>query len=414
MAAHIDGLAATTLDMTGLAQKGGPVLSHIRIARTPEDIRSGRTPTAAADAAIVGDLIVAAGPEALPLFDSQHTRAVGNWDLAPTAEFIRDRTKRFDSSFLKRRVEQAVASLEGMNAEALAAEYFYDNVYANAILLGFAWAKGLVPVSREALQEAIKLNAAGVSENLAAFDLGRTYALDPARFAFVAPSRSRPPARPIDDLIDHRAGLLAQYQGAKYAQLYRDFVHRVRDKERAAGLGEAFTRAVATYGYKLMAYKDEYEVARLYTNGQWEKSLRAAFAGKLAIHFHFAPPFLAKPGPDGRPAKIKFDYWMFYALKAMAAFKALRGTPFDPFGYAPERKLERKLRDDYIADMLRLAGEISPATHDIAVRLAETPDHIRGYGPVKAEGAAKASQEQARLYAAYAQARVPAAPVAAE
>jgi indolepyruvate ferredoxin oxidoreductase len=402
MAAFLDGNAATTLDMTGLAQKGGPVLSHVRIARRGQDIRSARTPTASADAAILGDLIVAASSEALPLFDAARTKAIGNWDIAPTAEFIRDRTKRFESPLLRRRVSQAVSRLEGMNAEALAAEYFYDNVYANTILLGYAWARGLVPVTREALQEAIRLNGAGVEENLAAFDLGRAYAHDAARFAAVVPARSRPGERALDDLIAHRAALLTQYQDTRYADLYRDLVADVRAQEKAAGLGEAFTRAVATFAYKLMAYKDEYEVARLYTNGDWEKSLRAAFSGKLAVHFHLAPPLLARAGADGRPKKMKFDYWMYFALKALAPLKRLRGTPFDPFAQSGDRVLERRLRDEYIAAMRALAGTLSPARHDFALRLAQVPDLICGYGPVKKASVEKALAEEARLRAAMA------------
>jgi indolepyruvate ferredoxin oxidoreductase len=402
MAAHIDGHAATTLDMTGLAQKGGPVLSHIRIAKEPTDIRSARTPPAAADAAILGDLIVAAGADALQLFDASRTRAIGNWDIAPTSEFIRERDKRFDSRLMQARVHKAVESMEGMNAEALAAEYFYDNVYANTILLGYAWARGLVPVTREALADAIRLNGAGVSENLAAFELGCAYARDPNRFASVVPARSRPRERTIDSLISHRMALLTAYQNADYARQYRDLVTHVRARESAAGLGETLTRAVATYAYKLMAYKDEYEVARLYTDGQWAKSLRAAFAGKLDVHFHLAPPLLARKGPDGRPGKRKFDYWMFYVLKALAAFKGLRGTAFDPFARTIDRKLERKLRDDYFVSVRALADTLSPATHDLAVRIAQIPDRIRGYGPVKLASVEQAQIEEKRLRAAIA------------
>ncbi len=416
MAAHIDGNAAATLDMAGLAQKGGPVLSHIRIARAPEDIRSARTPTAAADAVIAGDLIVAANTDALSLFDSERTRAVANWDVAPTSEFIRDRSKRFHSGYLQRRVEKACASVEGLNAEALAAEYLYDNVYANTILLGYAWARGLVPVSLEALTQAIGLNGAGVAENLAAFDLGRAYAHDPARFAPVVPVRARPPQRPLDDFIAHRAALLTAYQDEKYAQTYRDLLAYVRDKESRAGLGEKFTRAVAAYAYKLMAYKDEYEVARLYTDGRWAKSLRAAFTGDLKIHFQLAPPFL--PGgqdAQGRPRKREFGFWIFYVFKLLAAMKGLRGSAFDPFARTDERKRERALRDEYLKMMRKLADGLSSSTHDLAVRLAELPDMIRGFGAVKASAVADAQKEEGRLRAAYEAARhAPAAPFAAE
>jgi indolepyruvate ferredoxin oxidoreductase len=255
-------------------------------------------------------------------------------------------------------------------------------------------------VTRDALIQAIRLNGAGVDENLAAFDLGCAYAHDAKRFASVVPARSRPRERPLDDLIAHRSGLLTAYQNEAYATQYRDLIAYVRAKETAAGLGEALTRAVAVNAYKLMAYKDEYEVARLYTNGDWKKSLRAAFAGDLAVHFHLAPPLLARKGADGRPKKMKFDYWMYYALKALTAFKGLRGTAFDPFAHTEDRKLERALRDDYFVSARDLAGTLSPATHDLAVRLAALPDLIRGYGPVKRAGVERARTEEKRLRAA--------------
>ncbi|HVY03200.1 MAG TPA: DUF6537 domain-containing protein, partial [Caulobacterales bacterium] len=399
MAADMDGLAATTLDMTGLAQKGGPVLSHIRIARRDGDIRSARTPPASADAALLGDLIVAAGAEALTLFAAERTRAVANWDVAPTSEFIRDRNKRFDSADLKARVEKAVASLDGLDAEALAAEYFYDNVYANTILLGFAWQRGLVPISAESLRAAIALNGAGVKENLEAFDLGRLYAHAPARIAPYAPVRKPPPRRALDDLIEDRARRLAAYQDERYARRYRDLVARVRAREAETVKDERFARAVAIHAYKLFAYKDEYEVARLYTDGTWERSLRAAFSGKLTIRFHFAPPLLSR-APDGeRPRKRQFGFWMFYALKLLARLKGLRGTRLDPFGNAAERKLERALRDEYEMEMIKLAEELTRENYERAVALAALPDMIRGFGPVKAQSVAAARAERARLLA---------------
>ena len=396
MAADLDGLAATTLDMTGLAQKGGPVLSHIRIAKRDSDIRSARTPPASVDAAILGDLIVAAGADALPLLAAERTKAVANWDVAPTSEFIRDRNKRFDSGYLRRRVEKAVSSLAGMDAEALAAEYFYDNVYSNTILLGFAWQHGLVPVSEEALREAIKLNGAGVAENLQAFDLGRLYAHAPERIAPYAPVRKPPAERTLDDLIADRAGRLVAYQDERYAQRYRDLVAHVRAREWEVAQDERFTRAVATYAYKLFAYKDEYEVARLYTDGSWEKALHEAFTGKLSIHFHLAPPFLSKAKEGERPRKRKFDFWMFHAFKLLAKLKGLRGTRYDIFANTGDRKLERALRDEYETEMMKLADDLTRANYDRAVSLATIPDMIRGYGPVKAESVAAARLEHMR------------------
>jgi indolepyruvate ferredoxin oxidoreductase len=406
MAAHIDGLAATTLDMAGLAQKGGPVLSHVRFAKRPEDIRSGRTPTAMADALIAGDLIVAASAEALPLVDRQTTKAVANTDVAPTSEFIFDRNVRFVPPRLYRKVEQAVSSLQGCNAEALAASYFYDNVFANTILMGFAWQRGLLPVSEAALRDAITLNGAAVKQNLAAFDLGRVAAAAPDRLKSYEPPRQPPAEKSIDDLITDRANRLTAYQDTPYATQYRELVEHVRAKEMAAGLGDSLTRAVATYAFKLMAYKDEYEVARLYTNGDWEKSLRQVFAGKLKVRLHLSPPLIAPKDPaTGHAKKIEFGAWMLFAFKLLAPLKGLRKTPIDPFGQTAERKMERRLRDTYLQNVRRMADELSPATHDLAIKIASTPDQIRGYGHVKDAAVAKVAQEEAGLWSAYDAAR---------
>ncbi len=403
MAAFVEGNAATTLDMAGLAQKGGPVVSHIRFAKRATDIRSGRTPTASADALIAGDAIVAASLETLPLMDKENTRAVLNLDLTPTSEFIGNRDTRFSGGLLKRRVEQAVRQLDGMNAEGLAEEYLFDQLYANMILLGFAWGKGLVPISHEALVEAITLNGAGVKENLQAFDLGRVAALAPERLAAARPIRVPPAEKSFQDLVAHRAARLAAYQNEAYAARYLALVQYVHGRESGAGLGEKLSRAAAQNFYKLMAYKDEYEVARLYTNGTWQAALKETFGGDYKLAFHLSPPMIApKDRRTGHAKKMKFGAWMFYGFKALAALKGLRGTSFDLFGRTAERKMERALRDEYEAKMRRLADELSPATHDIAVKIAEIPDQIRGYGHVKDKAVIDAKAAEAALWRAYA------------
>jgi indolepyruvate ferredoxin oxidoreductase len=416
MAAHIEGHAATTLDMAGLAQKGGPVISHIRFARHAIDIRSGRTPTASADALIAGDAIVAAGFETLPLLDNGRTRAVINVDLTPTSEFIFNRDTRFDGGLLQRRVEQAVLALSGVNAEALAEEHLYDQLYANMILLGFAWGKGLVPVGREALIEAIVLNGTVVKENLAAFDIGRVAALAPERLNLARPARLAPAHKALDALIEDRASRLVAYQNEAYAQRYRALVGAVRTAESAQGLGERLARAAAQNFYKLMAYKDEYEVARLYTDGAWEKALRETFGGDFKLRFHLAPPILApKDKVSGHLQKRAFGPWMLQAFKVLARFKGLRGTRWDVLGMTAERREERALRDAYEKKLMRLAGDLSPATHDLAVRIAELPHEIRGYGHVKAKAIAAARKTESTLWEAYEAARAAPAPqVAAE
>jgi indolepyruvate ferredoxin oxidoreductase len=417
MAAHIDGNASTTLDMAGLAQKGGPVLSHIRIAKSPEDIRSGRTPPAATDALIAGDLIVSASTDALTLFDAQRTRSVANEDVTPTAALIGDRNKKFESGLLRRRVEKAVASIDSVHAEALAEEFLYDQLYANMIMLGFAWAKGMVPISRDALIEAITLNGAGVKENIKAFDLGRVAALAPERLPKPDLPRAAPVVRTLEELIAHRTQLLTDYQDAAYAQRYRALVEAVRVKESALGLGEGLSRAVAHNFAKLMAYKDEYEVARLYTSGAWEKALKETFAGDLKISFHLAPPLLSKKDPiTGHLKKRRFGPWVFSAFKLLAKMKGLRGGAWDIFGKTEERKMERALRDDYEAKVRRMIDDMDSTTHDIAVKIAEIPDQIRGYGHVKEKAVTESAVREAALWLAYDAARKAPrpAPVAAE
>ena len=406
MAAHVDGLAATTLDMTGLAQKGGPVVSHVRIARDPAAIRSARTPTSAADALIAGDLIVAASADALPLFNADRTRAVANMDVAPTSEFIANRTLRFDGARLRRRLEKAVASLSGVDAESLSETYFFDQVFANMIMLGFAWARGLVPVSREAIAQAITLNGAAVKDNLAAFDLGRIAALAPERLGAVAPARAPVVALELDALIADRVERLTAYQDEAYAARYRALVDHVRARESAAGLGDRLTTAVARNAAKLMAYKDEYEVARLYTDGSWEAAMKDTFAGEYKLAFHLAPPLIApRDRATGLPRKMKFGRWMLPAFRVLARLKGLRGTWADLFGRTEERAMERALRDAYESEMRALADALDPAVHDLAVRLAEVPDAIRGFGHVKLKAVEAAKGEQARLRAAIAAAQ---------
>jgi indolepyruvate ferredoxin oxidoreductase len=347
-------------------------------------------------------LIVAASGEALPLLDSATTRAVANLDVAPTSEFIFDRNTRFHPRGLARRVEQAVAELASLNAEALAAEYFYDNVFANTILTGFAWQRGLIPVSREAICEAIRLNGAAVKQNIDAFDLGRIAAAAPERLAAVAPPRTPPPERPLDELLADRAARLEAYQDAAYAARLTGAVEYVRVREERAGLGDRVSRAVATYGYKLMAYKDEYEVARLYTNGAWKSALREAFAGDLKIRFHLSPPLIAPKDPrTGRARKISFGPWMYWVFWGLAKLKGVRGSRFDPFGHTAERRMERRLRDAYLANARRLADGLTAQTHDLALKIASAPDQIRGFGHVKEAAVAKVAVEEARLWAAF-------------
>jgi indolepyruvate ferredoxin oxidoreductase len=269
-------------------------------------------------------------------------------------------------------------------------------------------------VSLEAIQEAVKLNGAGVKENLMAFDIGRVAALAPDRLGAVEPAR-KPVAQTLDALIAHRTKLLTDYQNAAYAQRYTRLVEAARAKETQLGLGENFTRAVAFHFAKLMAYKDEYEVARLYTNGSWEQALRQTFSGDLKVRFHLAPPLIAKRDKaTGHLKKMSFGPWMLPAFKLLASLKGLRGGYWDIFGRTEERAMERRLRDQYEEKIRRLITELAPDTHDLATRIAEIPDQIRGFGHVKEKAVADAVQAEAALCNAYEAARrAPASPAAA-
>lgn len=407
MAAHIDGNAACSLDMTGLAQKGGPVLSHIRFAREPGDIPTGRVPPASADLVICCDLVVAAGGDALNLMDAQRTSAFANSDVTPTSEFIRNRSKRYESQLLASRVRRQAAEFDSFDAEALAVGYLHDAIYTNMIMVGYSWQKGKLPVSLEGLHEAIRLNGTKVGDNLAAFNIGRLAAAAPERLLPQKDPRGHIEPKSLDELIEDRANRLVAYQDEAYAARYRQIVNEVRSAELQAGLGETLTRSVATYAYKLMAYKDEYEVARLYTDGSFERYLRSQFKGGK-IRFWLAPPFISKRNARGQMEKKRFGAWMWTCMRVLARLKGLRGTRFDLFGYTGERRMERELRDRYLSEVSKLARELNSTNHALAIEIASIPDQIRGFGHVKQEAVENARAHAARLWSGWPEGRPPA------
>lgn len=398
MAAHVDGNASTSLDMTGLAQKGGQVLSHVRIAAKPEDIRSARVPPVSADVMIAGDLIVATNLDALNLTARFATKAVANCDIMPTSEFIKARSRRFRAEPKLDLFQQAVAELDTIHAEALALEYLYDAMYANMILLGFAWQKGLLPVSLRGLYRAIKLNGVAIDDNMLAFDLGRLAAHDPARLNTLVPVRSAPPEKSLDELIAHRAAHLTAWGNAAWASRYTAVVDRVREREATLDLGEALTRAVAVNLSKLMSYKDEYEVARLYADPAYKRGLQETLADPKSLKLWLAPPLLSKKDPvTGVPKKIAFGSWILTAFGVLARLKGLRGTPLDVFGSTEERAMERALIEEYLADVERLLTGLTPASHKQAIEIASLPDEIRGFGHVKEAAVKVARAKRATL-----------------
>lgn len=384
MAAHVDGKASSTLDMTGLAQKGGQVLSHVRIANQPNEIRSGRVPPASADVMIAGDLIVATNLDGLNLVCKETTRAVANFDIQPTSEFIHNRTRGYRGQPKVDLFAQAVRELGVIHAEGLAEEYLYDALYSNMILLGFAWQRGLVPVSLRGLYRAIKLNGVAIDENVLAFDLGRLAAYDPARLKEMVPVREPPPEKSLDDLIAHRIAHLSAYQSQSYARIYADAVAQVRKAETEASLGTALTRSVAINLAKVMAYKDEYEVARLYADPAHMEGLNATLGGRKSLKIWLAPPFLGAKDPvTGLPKKQAFGSWILGAFKLLQHGKVLRGTALDVFGATQERAKERAFRDQYLADVSIWLQNLNAGTHRQIVELANLPDEVRGFGHVK-------------------------------
>jgi indolepyruvate ferredoxin oxidoreductase len=392
MAAHLDGKGVTVLDMTGLAQKGGAVFSHVRICDDAEAIHAVRVATGEADAVIGGDAVVTASGEALTKMHAGRTRVVVNVAETPTAEFTRNPDWQFPLAKMRGAIEGAVGAgaLHSLDATALARQLMGDAIYTNLFLLGYAWQLGMVPVSLEALDRAIELNAAAVDLNRKAFLWGRRAAHDPASIAVLVPSVEEPAPQTLDEVITKRVAFLTAYQDAAYAERYRRLVEKVRVAEASLG-GTRLAEAVARYYFKLLAIKDEYEVARLYAETDFLQRIDAAFEGDYELRFHLAPPLLARPDPrTDRIRKIAFGPWTMTAFRWLARNRKLRGTWWDVFGRTPERRMERQLIADYEADLALILERLSPQTLADAVELAEVPEKIRGFGHVKARSVEEA------------------------
>ncbi|MDE2332280.1 MAG: indolepyruvate ferredoxin oxidoreductase family protein, partial [Bradyrhizobium sp.] len=281
-----------------------------------------------------------------------------------------------------------------------------DSIATNILMMGYAYQKGLLPLTAKAIEQAIGVNGVAVKMNTQAFQLGRLAAVDPARLVAMMKDQDERTAvktldeMSIDEIIAHRSAVLKDYQNAKLAARYRDLVMQVRHAAIDRGLGDGLPRAVAINYAKLLAYKDEYEVARLYTDGSFEKQLREQFEGDFRISFNLAPPMLGGAKDAlGRPKKRAFGAWMMPAFRMLAGLRGLRGTPLDIFGHSPDRKLERELIASYEKDVAAVLGALSPETLETAVELLSLPDRIRGYGPVKEKAAAAAKARHAQLIA---------------
>jgi indolepyruvate ferredoxin oxidoreductase len=396
MAAHLEGKAAGVMEMAGLAQKGGAVHIHCRIAERPERITAIRVAVGEADALIGGDLVVAAGAKTLGLMTRGRTRAVCNGHEIITGDFTRDRNFRLptDRLTLALRARLGENALGMLDATRLAERLLGDAIYANVVMLGAAWQAGLLPLGEPAILRAIEINGAGVEGNKQAFALGRWAIAFPGEAAAALDPTAPTPAEDLDTMVERRAAHLEKYQSRRLAKRFRARVAAARAVDPEFAM--AFTKGY----HKLLAYKDEYEVARLHAE-TLERLVEERFEGVRAIRFHLATPFLARRDAQGRPAKREFGPWMLTAMKLLARFRFLRGTPLDPFGRTEERRMERALIKEYERDMDRVQTALRPEVRDIALELAALPLEIRGFGHVKAAGASAAARRREELLAAF-------------
>jgi len=416
MAAHVEGKGCSVLDMSGLAQKGGPVMSHVRLADHPDDIYSTRVGTGDADLVIGCDSIVSANRDALSRMGEGRTYAAINSTRTPTAAFVKNPDWQFPDAAAEQDIRAACGSdrVEFIDAGRIATALMGDAIATNMFMLGYAWQKGWVPLTEASLMRAIELNALQVAFNKQAFVWGRTAACDMASLEKRTRLSDTPAqviefkrAPNLDDLIKRRVAVLTSYQDTAYAEQYRSFVEQVAAAERqlpqtdGARGSQRLSMAVATYLFKLMAYKDEYEVARLYTDGAFKAKVAGMFEGDYKLKFHLAPPLLAKHDAHGHLIKQEFGPWMMRAFGMLAKLKFLRGGAFDIFGYTAERKEERSSIARYKETVASLLTKLSVDNLSAAVAIASIPEEIRGYGHVKERHLTAARAKEAQLLAQF-------------
>ena len=427
MAAHLENKGSSVLDQTGLAQKGGAVTTHVRIARTPEDLHAVRIAAGEVDLVLGCDMVVVNDYWALSKIRADRSHVVLNDYQAMPGTFTRNTDLQFPAKDIIAAVRTALGGREPLQIAGteLALALMGDAIATNLLMLGYAWQQGLVPLSFESIMRAVELNGAAVAMNKKAFALGRLAAVDPdgvntaagkgssvqaadflgdahsaTELAFVGEGKL---SQSLDEAIAVRAKFLTEYQNAAYARQYTDFVAKVRAEETKhtpdyTGVSEA----VAKYLFKLMAYKDEYEVARLYSSPAFLKQIADTFEGDIKLHLNLAPPLLAKKDENGHLLKQEYGAWALPAIKTLRHLKFLRGTAFDVFGKTEERKMERALIEDYKRDISNIIAKLSVGNHTEAVRFARLPEHIRGFGHVKEKHVAKVKTQWAELMAKFA------------
>jgi indolepyruvate ferredoxin oxidoreductase len=407
-AAHLDGRAVSTLDMTGLAQKGGAVFGHVRIAKHPEELDGSRVAAGQADLLLGCDLVTAASTDALTLMDDRRTLTVVNTDVVPTAEFVLHQDADHHESERLTRIERFSRHTLTVDGGRMTGRLLGSTATLNVFLLGYAYQQGVIPISVEGLERAIELNGTAVAANLKAFHFGRIAACDPASLADDLEAGDDLGRGPMDPLLDgdletlmgERVKSLTAYQGIRLAERYEQFVRRVQAAEAALDRS-ALTRTVASSYAKLLAYKDEYEVARLYSDGRWAARLARTFEGDYRLRYLLAPPLLGRK-------KRRFGPWMSTLYRVLARLRFLRGTPFDPFGYLAERRRERWSIRHFESVVGELLAGLDGGNHGLAVQIAALPEGVRGYGHIKEAARARWLAEESRLLDEF---RRPPAPV---
>ncbi len=400
MAAHLESKGCTVLDQAGLAQKFGPVNTHVRIAARQDDIYAVRIAAGEADLLIGCDLVVAAGEDALAKLNEKVSHAVINDHEAATAEFTRNPDAQVPGPAMRQALVDAVGAEKTwfVDATHLATRLLGDSIATNLFMLGYAYQKGLVPISAQAIDKAIELNNVAVEFNQQAFLWGRRAAYDAAAIERLVRPQGDDSKRcsTLDEVIEDRVARLIAYQNARYADRYRQLVGRVRARDSEPG--QRLTEAVARYYFKLLAYKDEYEVARLYSDAAFGEALHAQFQGDFRLQFHLAPSWLSRTDPvTGEPRKRSFGPWMLNAFKLLAKLRVLRGTWLDPFARSEERKLEQALIEDYERSVGQLLESLDMGNYETALAIAELPEQIRGYGHVKEKAVERVRVQERQL-----------------
>ncbi|HEU4375325.1 MAG TPA: DUF6537 domain-containing protein, partial [Telluria sp.] len=405
MAAHLEAKGASVLDMTGMSQKNGSVTSHVKVAKSPSDLNAQRIATGEADLVLGCDMLTAGAQDAISKMRPGRTMAVINLHEQPPGTFAQQADWQYPVDEVRALISESVGGndVDFIDATKLATALMGDSIAANLFMLGYAWQKGRIPLTEASLMRAIELNGVAVASNKKSFLWGRRAAVDVKRVERIAtPTQAIVMQMPqsLDNVINKRVEFLTAYQDAAYAERYRALVAQVRAAETAQGLGNKLSTAVAKYYFKLMAYKDEYEVARLYTDGRFVEQLKSQFEGDFSLKFNLAPPLFAKKDGKGHLVKAEFGSWMWSAFKLLAKFKGLRGGAFDIFGYSEERKMERALINEYREMVGGLLAGLNADNVANAVELANLPEQVRGFGHVKEAAVAKFRAEKARLLAA--------------